>query len=560
MIHSLAFYIALHAQLEPKATPPLSFERTIELSPREQSARDLFMKVNFELNFTDEQTRAMIAKIDQGHSAYPVNLTMWQNWKFAALVRMRAFDEAIEVGNEIVDRYGVIDLEWVLSDPLVQPIAEHKSWSALIQKTRRKYSNYLDDLSPIRLGLDPAVNKTKILEMQTQRQPGSYERLASWNSFPTIKKPGRWVWMTHRYTNTTTKETSIVPYYLYIPKSYRSSRSHPMNVYMYGGWINAHYSRAFGQRSNIEDNPTFAPINFLDPGNTVQVIPLFNRRQSPLKPNGIECLRSILAEVKSMVNIDDDRCTALGFSDGGTTCFEIVRSSPSEFAATFPICGFPLFNLGFRNLGSRPIYSFSGELDNLYPASQISKLYDKAKSEAPSWHPYLVKNSGHEAWFLNDRVMPKIFSLLNKAKRNPLQPTLQIECPPNESSKLDWLEITEVSPDKHPADWHNSLTIMGKAKADEQPKEIICNPGFGMVKAVNEGNIFRIQASRVSQLKVYLHTKMVDITKPVVIEVNGKQIYDAVIKVNPDYAIDKFLENFDRKALWIAEISVKVAD
>jgi len=80
----------------------------------------------------------------------------------------------------------------------------------------------------------------------------------------------------------------------------------------------------------------------------------------------------------------------------------------------------------------------------------------------------------------------------------------------------------------------------------------------GAVKAIYYGNRFEIETSRVSQLTIYIHPKMVNMDIPVVVEINGKEVFNTIVKIDRDFMVDNYLENFDRKALWVNKIILDV--
>jgi len=80
----------------------------------------------------------------------------------------------------------------------------------------------------------------------------------------------------------------------------------------------------------------------------------------------------------------------------------------------------------------------------------------------------------------------------------------------------------------------------------------------GAVKATYYGNHFNIETSLVSELIIYIHPKMVNLDIPVVVEINGKEVLNEIVKIDRDFMIDNFLENLDREALWVNKIVLDV--
>lgn len=72
------------------------------------------------------------------------------------------------------------------------------------------------------------------------------------------------------------------------------------------------------------------------------------------------------------------------------------------------------------------------------------------------------------------------------------------------------------------------------------------------------GNHIYIRASRLGACRVLVHPDMVNLGENLVITVNGKVVHDALVEPDLAFMIENFLENRDRKLLYIAEIEVEV--
>lgn len=76
----------------------------------------------------------------------------------------------------------------------------------------------------------------------------------------------------------------------------------------------------------------------------------------------------------------------------------------------------------------------------------------------------------------------------------------------------------------------------------------------GAVKAVYYGNHFDIKISRVSQIVLYVHPQMINLDIPIVVTINGEELFNEIIEIDRDFMIENFKENLDRKALWVNKI------
>ena len=72
-------------------------------------------------------------------------------------------------------------------------------------------------------------------------------------------------------------------------------------------------------------------------------------------------------------------------------------------------------------------------------------------------------------------------------------------------------------------------------------------------------NRISIRASRLGAFRVLIHPDMLNLDENLIITVNGETVYDAQVVPDLEFMIENFLENRDRKILYIAEIEVDLA-
>jgi len=69
-------------------------------------------------------------------------------------------------------------------------------------------------------------------------------------------------------------------------------------------------------------------------------------------------------------------------------------------------------------------------------------------------------------------------------------------------------------------------------------------------------NTFSIRASRLGAFTIYIHPEMVKLDQNIVIELNGKKVFDKNVPASPEFILHNFLENRDHELLYVNEISV----
>ncbi len=76
------------------------------------------------------------------------------------------------------------------------------------------------------------------------------------------------------------------------------------------------------------------------------------------------------------------------------------------------------------------------------------------------------------------------------------------------------------------------------------------------VRAVNSGNSFFVETSRVASLSIYIHPRMVQLDQPVKIIVNGKELFNGILQPDAEFMLDEFRHDHDRQLLWAGKIDV----
>jgi enterochelin esterase-like enzyme len=78
----------------------------------------------------------------------------------------------------------------------------------------------------------------------------------------------------------------------------------------------------------------------------------------------------------------------------------------------------------------------------------------------------------------------------------------------------------------------------------------------GKVNVSFAANRIDIESSRVGKLRVLIHPDMIRIDQPLTIRLNGKTVYNKIVKPDLEFLLRNFLENRDRKLLYVAEVGV----
>ncbi|MBL7149401.1 MAG: PDZ domain-containing protein [Candidatus Cloacimonetes bacterium] len=115
----------------------------------------------------------------------------------------------------------------------------------------------------------------------------------------------------------------------------------------------------------------------------------------------------------------------------------------------------------------------------------------------------------------------------------------------------DTVSLTVLREDKE-------VKLTGQFPEVEFYDAFIMNKPSGAVKAKYWGNHFEIETSRVEELALYINPYMVNLKNPVSVTVNGDEVFNDHIEIDREFMVENFLKNFDRKALWVKRIVLKL--
>jgi predicted esterase len=105
---------------------------------------------------------------------------------------------------------------------------------------------------------------------------------------------------------------------------------------------------------------------------------------------------------------------------------------------------------------------------------------------------------------------------------------------------------------------NKEIKLFGQFPEVEFYDAFIMNKPSGAIKAKYWGNHFEIETSRIDELAIYIHPDMVNLENPVTVNFNGKEAFNNLISIDREFMVENFLKNFDRKALWVNRIVLKL--
>lgn len=324
------------------------------------------------------------------------------------------------------------------------------------------------------------------------------------------------------------------PYMVFIPEDYDEAESYAVEFVLHGGVGRPKpgpgenfWQRSF-DRIGQEDRITVVPSSWAE--------------RFWWHDSQAENLVAILRELKQQYNIDENRVTLTGISDGGTGAYFFAFKQPTEWAAFLPYIGHPGvlrnpqsgggFRLYFENLMGKPLFIVNGENDRLYPAASLNSFIQILQDENVNHIWRVIEDGGH-----NTNWLPDELSSIEQFKiDNPRDPFPE--------SVLWVVDRTDLYNRNH---W---IRIDDTAEADTP----------SMLRVDRSGNQFEVDARGVTRFTLLLNPDQVDFASPITVRAGGDLLFTGLVQQSAETLLQWAQRDLDRTSLITAELSVSVGE
>jgi predicted esterase len=322
------------------------------------------------------------------------------------------------------------------------------------------------------------------------------------------------------------------PYVYLVPESYDPAHSYPVEFLLHGGVSRPEWEPGGGWWRRGYDS--------LKQADRIVVVPASWNDAFWWHENQAENLPAILKTLKQSYNIDENRVTLTGVSDGGTGVYFFAFKQPTEWAAFLPYIGHPGvlrnaqsgggYRLYFENLMSKPLYIVNGENDPLYPASSLQPFINTLQ-EADIPHTFtVIEDGGHNTRWLPDEA-PKIEQFKLDNPRDPLPENVLWVADRNDRFNRNlWIRIDEFA----------------------------ITPA--LLEVSRDANQFDVNARGVSEFTLLLNPEEVDFSQPIRVEVNGELLFEEVVSQTNETLLKWAQQDLDRTMLFTAELNLQVPE
>lgn len=246
-----------------------------------------------------------------------------------------------------------------------------------------------------------------------------------------------------------------------------------------------------------------------------------------------------LSIVKKRFAVDENRVILSGASMGGFGAWNIGLRYPDRFAALTPFCG-GISRMEFAggrdermrkvllNAFHTPVYFIHGDQDEVVPV-------------------------GPERWTRDDLKALKVDHVYVEVPKG--KHDLRREWPELRKGLEPWLAARARKP--HPAEVrHHAIANYGPQSYWVRIAEF--SGGAAEVKAAVKGQAIDFTSTGAKKITFYLDEKLLDLTKPVRVTMQGRKLFDGKVKPSVDAVLESWRAREDRELLYRASVTVTI--
>jgi predicted esterase len=408
----------------------------------------------------------------------------------------------------------------------------------------------------------------QIAENNKMDADATLKLLKNWSDYPVIEKPGKdylYYYVDSLYGK--------IPLRIFIPGSYNNARKSTCIVLLHGA-VGISKFTDIDSLDKFDDDILFSTLKKQD---YVIIRPVadtskgFNWAVSKgdnYRNLTFLTLNNILVSIKKILNIDDNKIFAIGHSDGSDGAIGLGVYCPDPFAGlvAYNSMLYNIFAQDFyiRNIINIPLYLVHSDLDDLRPIQQ-TRIIVNALSHIGNNIVY-KEYIGYRHYDKHlEKDLPLVPGFITGVSRNPFKKQIFWEADQaGVYSSCDWIKINEIKTSAENAKWHTPFNFKCY---DKNTKQFMDSTKFqyyyhlnksAAVNATYNKNRFNIETSRVGELELLISPAMVNLEYPVVVVINGKQLFAGMVKADKNFIVEGFKKNFDRDAIWVNSIKLKV--
>ncbi|MDH1881315.1 alpha/beta hydrolase-fold protein [Empedobacter falsenii] len=362
-------------------------------------------------------------------------------------------------------------------------------------------------------------------------------------------------------------------YFIHLPKNYNPNKKYTMLIFLHGA-VNYNELRTFSTDDNLKGWNKFY-TKYANKHDVILVFPQADKNYNWLTSDkGFYMIPEIIRQIKSTINVDDNKVFLTGHSNGASGSFNYLVKQPTSFAGFYGFNTQPIVRTGgtfIQNILNRSYINFSTDLDYYFPPQANDDLTALMQSLHIDYKDY--RYNGYPHWFPefngSEPAHKILFDDLLNRKRNPFPNKLIWETDDVKYGKVDWIEITKLDTISPKKEWQKNYNFkitkwLEYDDNDSLQVKDVDKIAFnfprksGQIKANYSKNRFNIETSSVKSFRLYITPEMINLNKKLKVYANNKLIYNQKVDYNPSFMKENFNKNMDKVQLWINYIDFEL--
>jgi enterochelin esterase-like enzyme len=326
-------------------------------------------------------------------------------------------------------------------------------------------------------------------------------------------------------------------YALYVPPSYTPERSYALILCLHGaGFTGEAYLERWVPR--LEDRYILACP-------TVSMGGWWTRY-------GEDLVLETMRVVQSQYHVDPDRIFLTGMSNGGIGAWIIGMHHADRFAGIAPMASgiddvlYPFL----ENLVHTPVYVIHGAEDEVMPV-QLSRDLVKEMQRRGIPHYYREHQWTHPhagGHFFPKQELPDLMTWFDGQTREKLPRSVSLVRDATHLTPLYWVRI----------DMTDQIAAFSENLIDSRD-EFIAGAVYAKLHAeITASNKIVVNTNRIRRYTVLLNQELVDFSKSVVIETNGKISFEGMVEPNIETLLQGVRHRQDIHTLFPAKLTIDV--
>jgi predicted esterase len=339
-------------------------------------------------------------------------------------------------------------------------------------------------------------------------------------------------------------------YDINVPASYDAMKKYPVRIHLHGGVSRpSNQPRGNGSIANIaggDEQIYILPTGWED-------AEWWTERQA-------ENLRVVLDRVKRTYNVDENRVTLSGTSDGGTGVYYVAMHDTTPYASFTPFIGFIMVLTSVdgageqfpNNLRNKPWFIVNDGMDPLYPTRIVTPYVERLREGGVDLIYHTHPESGHNTmWWPEEREGYDAF--VRSHPRTPQPETVTWESAARDDNRAHWVVIDRLAASAPRESGLPDVNEVGDGRLMFPHRG-----ASGRVDATRQGNTIALRTRGVAELTLLLSPDVFDLQAPVHVTADGKTVFDGKVEPNVQTLLRWAAHDNDRSMLYGAELKVKL--